>query len=68
MHDRIEAARRVAPYLWCSLYSCDADGPVISLLGLPTPEEWRQGEPLLRLYERRLALTEFEEMPVNGHA
>jgi hypothetical protein len=35
---------------------------------LPTPAEWRQVEPLLRLYERGLTLTEFEEMPPQGHA
>jgi hypothetical protein len=68
MHDRMEAARYVAPYLWCFYYTHDADGrPVLSLRGLPTPEEWRQVQPILRLYQRGLTLTDFEEMPVKGH-
>jgi hypothetical protein len=75
MEDRLNAARYVAPYLWCSYYTKDADGrPVLSLRGLPTPEEWRQVEPILRLYAAGHRLTSLglmdtplAEMPVKGH-
>jgi hypothetical protein len=56
--DRIEAVRIVAPYLlWCSLYTIEDGVPTISLRTLPTPEEWRAVQSLLRIYERGHTLT-----------
>ena len=73
--DRIEAIRIVAPYLWCSLYTIEDGVPTISMHTVPTPEEWRAVQSLLRIYERGHTLTSLglmdtplEEMPVKGHA
>jgi hypothetical protein len=75
LRDRLQAIRIVALYLFCSYVTYEDGVPTINMRNLPTPEEWRTMQPILRLYERGLTLTDLglidlplEDMPVKGRA